>query len=74
VPLPSLLAVGGAVIGLLVATIGRRLTAVGARRRGRQARNSLTEQVAAVIDGDVVGPVNTELLALSQLRQAVTRL
>jgi len=74
VPLPSLLTVGGAVLGLLVATIGRRLTAVGARRRGRQARAALTEQVAEVIDRDVVAPVNTELLALAQLRQAIQRL
>ncbi len=73
-PLPSLLAVGGAAIGALIAVLGRRLTAVGARRRGRAAHESLGEHVASVIDEDVVLSVNSELGYLSELRRALARL
>jgi hypothetical protein len=54
--------------------VARRLTAIGARRRGRQARAALTEQVATVIDRDVVVPVNAELATLTRLNEAVARL
>jgi GTP-binding protein EngB required for normal cell division len=74
VPLPSLLAVGGAVVGLVIAVLGRRLTSLGARRRGRKARESLAEQVAVVIEDHVVGPVDAELARLSELRRALERL
>ncbi len=70
-PLPSLLTVGGALVGLLVATAGRRLAAVGGRRRARRARQSLAAQVATVVDHEVVGPVDTELARLGELRRAL---
>jgi hypothetical protein len=70
-PLPSLLTVGGALVGLLVATAGRRLAAVGGRRRARRARQSLAAQVAAVVDHEVVGPVDAELARLGELRRAL---
>ena len=74
IPLPSLLAVGGAAIGALLAVLGRRLTAVGAARRARLARASLAEHVASVIDEDVVLTVTSELGYLSELRRALERL
>jgi len=74
VSVPSAMALGGALIGVLASVIARRLTAVGARRRGRQARAALTERVAEVVDRDVVGPVNAELLALTELSRSIARL
>jgi hypothetical protein len=74
IPLPSLLTLGGAVVGPVVAVLGRRLTAVGARRRGRRARQSLADQVTVVIDDGVVAPVSAELGRLSDLRRALERL
>ncbi len=73
-PVQSLLALGGLILGPLLATIGRRLTAVGGARRGRQARASLSEHVAGVIDEDVVLTVTSELGELSELRRALARL
>jgi hypothetical protein len=59
---------------MVVSLIARRLTSIGARRRGRQARAALTERVAEVIDRDVVAPVNSELRSLTELREAVAHL
>ncbi len=73
-PLPSLLTVGGAGVGVLVAILGRRLATWGATRRARRAGRSLTEQVAGVIDLDVIAPVNGELDRIAGLRRAVQRL
>jgi GTP-binding protein EngB required for normal cell division len=73
-PLPSLLAVGGAAVGLLVAATGRRLAAWGGRRRGRRAGQSLAARVAVVVDRDVVAPMAAELAELGELRRALARL
>ncbi len=74
IPLPTWLAAGGAVIGLAIAAIGRRVTTVGAARRGRQARKSLAKNVSAIIDTEVIAPVNAELDQLTELRRAVQKL
>lgn len=74
VSVPSTLALGGALVGVMTSVIARRLTAVGARRRGRRARAALTERVAEVVDRDVVAPVNAELSTLTDLSAAIARL
>lgn len=74
IPVPSALALGGALTGIVVSVVARWLTALGARRRGRRARAALTERVAEVVDRDVVAPVNAELRALTELRGAIARL
>ncbi len=73
-PLPTWLAVGGALIGVVMAVLGRRVVAMGARRRARRARSDLTKQVTRVIEADVLAPVNAELAQLAELRRAVQRL
>ena len=72
--LHTLLWAGGAVVGVLIAALGRRFTAWGARRRARRARKSLEDNVTEVIDVRVVTPVNAELDRLTELRRAVQRL
>jgi hypothetical protein len=73
-PVPTVLAIGGAVVGLLLAFVGRRLAQVGAARRARLARRALADEVATVIDREVVAPLDTELARLAELGRLVRRL
>jgi hypothetical protein len=72
-PVPTVLLVGGAVAGLLLAWVARRLAAVGGRRRARRARARLAEAVAAVAERHVLDPVRAELAAHDELCEAVRR-
>ncbi|NMM16213.1 MAG: GTP-binding protein HSR1, partial [Cellulomonas sp.] len=73
VPAPAVLAVGGVVVGGLVALTGRLLGAVGARRAASRARRHLRLAVEVVVGERVVDPVSAELLALAQCRDAARR-
>ena len=73
IPLPTLLALGGALLGLLVAAVARRVADIGARRRAERARSSLTKGVALVVDEAVISPVNHELDMMRQLNDAVRK-
>lgn len=72
VPLPTMLALGGAALGLLLAALGRRAASVGAARRARAARVTLSAGVARVVDEEVIAPTNAELDVLARLG-AMTR-
>ena len=74
IALPTLLAIGGTVIGLLVAVLGRRLARVGARRRARRALQALADEVAVAVDREVVVPLNAELTRLAELGRLVRKL
>ncbi len=74
IPLPTWLALGGALVGIALATLGRRVAAVGARRRSRKARAALATEVAKVVRSQVVAPVDEELAALARLGESVRRL
>jgi GTP-binding protein EngB required for normal cell division len=74
VPLPTLLLAGGALAGLLLALLARRLAAAGARRRARVARRRIQERVERVADERVLAPIEAELGVHSQLCAAVGRL
>jgi GTP-binding protein EngB required for normal cell division len=73
-PLPTLLAVGGAILGCVLAVIGRQTAAIGAKRRARRARASLADEVTDVIDTTVVTPINDELAVLGELAQRIRQL
>jgi predicted GTPase len=73
VPIPSLLLLGGVLLGLLLSVIFRRISAVGARRRARLARRRLGERVALVADDHVIAPVQQELGAYDELCSALRR-
>ncbi|MDP9395678.1 MAG: ABC transporter, partial [Actinomycetota bacterium] len=73
VPLPTLLAVGGALAGLLTALVGRLLAGVGAARRRRRAARRLRERIAEVGEAHVLVPVRHELDAYRRLRGALAR-
>ena len=73
-PLPTLLLIGGALAGLLLALISRRLTAIGGRRRARAARRRLRRRVEEVAEQRVLALVEEELRVHARLCAAVGRL
>jgi hypothetical protein len=69
--LPTALALGGLLAGLMLAFLARLLNALGARRRARRARSALNERVATVADELVIAPLEAELAAHDALRRAL---
>ncbi|MFE7406654.1 GTPase [Isoptericola sp. NPDC057559] len=70
VPWPTLLAIGGLLLGLLLALVARGVAAAGARRRATRVRRRLRESVTGVADHLVRVPVGDELGALARCRAA----
>jgi hypothetical protein len=70
-PIATWLAVGGLVLGLLLASLTRLANGAGARRRQRAAERALRPGIEAVADELVVGPVERELEAHETLRRAL---
>ncbi|GAA1128422.1 GTPase [Arthrobacter flavus] len=71
-PLPTLLAVGGAVLGIVVSILSAVAAKVSAGSRGRRARRRLRAAVAEVAARDVVAPVEAEIARYNGFRKAVT--
>jgi hypothetical protein len=61
VPWPTAMAAGGALVGVLLALLGRLFARVGAARRRRKVRHRLREAVGRVADEVVVAPVTAEV-------------
>jgi 50S ribosome-binding GTPase len=74
VPLPTLLLVGGVVLGLLVSRISAGAAATGGWHRAERARRRVRERVERVADDAVVEPVERELAAHTSLCRAIGRL
>ena len=72
VPWPTLLALGGLLLGLLLALVARACAAWGARRRATRVRKALQQAVSLVADRMVRLPVDTELAALASCRTAAS--
>jgi GTP-binding protein EngB required for normal cell division len=70
---PTLLLVGGVVLGLLLASVGRLVAAAGAVRRRRRAETRLRAAIADVADREVLAPVEAELARHDVARDAVDR-
>lgn len=73
-PLPTLLALGGAAAGLLVAAMARWATGAGARRRSGVARRRLNAAATEVGRELIIAPLDAELATLSRLHELVRRL
>ena len=67
IPVPTAMAIGGAVLGLLVSALARALASVGARRRAAAARRTLTTAAAVTADQLVAAPLDEELAGLAEL-------
>jgi GTP-binding protein EngB required for normal cell division len=72
-PVPTMLALGGGLVGLLVALLSRWVATVGARRRHRRAEARLREGVAAVAERYLLTPIEAELERYAQARAALAR-
>ncbi|MHA7132621.1 GTPase family protein [Oerskovia turbata] len=70
VPWPTLMVVGGAVVGVGLALVARLAAALGARRRASRARRRLRAAVGDVAGRLVRMPVADELAALGTCRTA----
>jgi len=71
IALPTLLVVGGALLGILLAAGLRFVNAIGARRRTRRARRALDERILAAAGEVVFAPVEAELEVRRRLCEAV---
>ena len=72
-PIPTLLAGGGALAGLLVGFLAGILVRAGARRRSRAAARALRAPVERVAEEHILAPVGAELDAHARLCEAVGR-
>ena len=73
-PLPTVLAIGGAALGLLLAAITRWATGVGARRRASIARRRLLAAATDVGRDLVIAPLDAELATMTRLHDLVGQL
>jgi GTP-binding protein EngB required for normal cell division len=72
VPLPTLLLLGGLLLGALLAVLLRPVVNLGARRAGRRADQRLRVSVTEVAREYVVAPVREVLNGYAQAREALT--
>ncbi len=72
-PVPTVMLLGGVVLGVVLSLLCRLLVSVTARSRARSADRRLREAIAAVADDLVVGPVRTELAAYDEVRAGLAR-
>ncbi len=68
---PTLMLVGGALLGLLLAALARLVTGISSRRRGRAARRALHSSVEAAAHELVLDPLEAELEVHGRLRDAL---
>jgi GTP-binding protein EngB required for normal cell division len=72
VPLPTLLLLGGLLLGALLALLIRPIVNLGAKRAGRRAEQRLRGSVREVAREYVVAPVREVLNGYAQAREALT--
>ena len=70
---PTMLLLGGVLLGLLLATVGRVVARAGARRRRRRAEARLRAGIEEVAGRLVIGPVEAELARHETARSALER-
>ncbi|MFF4622960.1 YfjP family GTPase [Nonomuraea jabiensis] len=73
VPWPTVLLVGGALAGVLIALLSRLAAWAGGRRRARRTARALRTAVGRVGDDLVLAPVRAELDRYARFTEALTR-
>jgi GTP-binding protein EngB required for normal cell division len=73
VPWPTLMLLGGAALGVLLALVCRLLVRATARSRGRTAERRLTDAISGVARELVVQPIEAELAAYREVRSGLDR-
>jgi hypothetical protein len=74
IPLPTILLAGGLVAGVGIALLSRLAARIGARVRRARLRVRLQERVESLARDVVLDPVERELAAYADLRDAIGRL
>ena len=72
-PVPTVMLLGGVVLGVVLSLVCRLLVSATARSRARSADRRLREAIAAVADELVVAPVRAELAAYDEVRDGLAR-
>jgi hypothetical protein len=70
-PLPTLLLLGGLVVGIVAAWLGRVVAGIGARRRRRRAVADVEDRVDDIAASRIVAPIEGELERWEDLRKDV---
>ncbi len=73
-PVPTLMVIGGLVLGVVVAVVARRFVAVSARNQERRVRKRLAKRTRAVGDAQIVGPLDAEIDRMRRLRGTIAAL
>ncbi len=73
IPIPSALALGGALLGWLLALFAGRLAKVGADRRARKVHKEASEAMISVARTHVLDPIEAELHSRHQLTDALKK-
>ena len=73
VTLPTGLLVGGVLVGVLLAALGRFIGRAGAALRRKRAESRLRAGIESVADRLVIAPVEAELQRHEQAREALSR-
>jgi GTP-binding protein EngB required for normal cell division len=73
VPVPTVMLLGGIVLGVVLSLLCRLLVSATARSRARSADRRLRSAIAEVADDLVVAPVRAELAAYDQVREGLGR-
>jgi GTP-binding protein EngB required for normal cell division len=73
VPVPTVMLLGGVLLGVVLSLLCRLLVSATARSRARSADRRLREAIAAVADDLVVTPVRAELAAYDEVRAGLAR-
>lgn len=71
VPLPTLMLIGGLLLGMLIALLAKPVIRFGARRARRRAEKRLRAAVAVVARDYVIGPVREVLRRYDEAREAL---
>ena len=72
-PVPTVLLLGGVVLGIVLSLLCRLLVSATARSRARSADRRLRSAIAEVADELVVAPVRAELTAYDEVRDGLAR-
>jgi hypothetical protein len=72
-PVPTVMLLGGIVLGVVLSLLCRLLVGATARSRARTADRRLRAAISAVADELVVAPVRAELTAYDQVREGLGR-
>ena len=67
IPIPTALAIGGAVLGIMIGFIAKLFARIGAKRRARKVEKNASDAVRVVADDLIITPMRNELAQRNEL-------